>query len=131
MDTNVHKQAISNITGMPVGEREGIWVVRDGETWREITTDEAASVVVEYDRLQKVISVPQKLTPQQLHRGLYNDGLYDQAVTVVNGNFEHKLFFEKSLEFQRNHPLLIAIAKDGFGMSDEQIDQKFIEWGAL
>ena len=131
MDTNVHKQAISSVTGLQVGERDGIWVVKDADGWRTLLAAEEAAVPAEYDRLYREMTVPQKLTPQQFHRGLYNDGLYEQAVAAINTNFEHKLFFEKSLEFDRKHPLLIEIAKGSFGMTDDQIDAKFVAWSAL
>lgn len=131
MDTSVHKQAISNVTGLQVGEREGVWIVKDVEGWRALFAAEETAVTAEYARLKKELSVPQKLTPQQFHRGLYNDGLYDQAVAAINTNFEHKLFFEKSLEFDRKHPILNEIAKGAFGMTDDQIDAKFIAWSAL
>ena len=131
MDNGIYKAAIASVTGMQVGERDGVWVVKDTEGWRALFAAEETAVTAEYDRMQKEMSVPQKLTPQQFHRGLYNDGLYDQAVAAISSNFEYKLFFEKSLEFDRKHPLLNEIAKGAFGMTDDQIDAKFIAWSVL
>lgn len=131
MDNGIYKAAITSVTGLQVGERDGVWVVKDADGWRALFAAEETAVTAEYDRMQKEMSVPQKLTPQQFHRGLYKDGLYDQAVAAVNGNFEHKLFFEKSQEFDRKHPLLNEIARGAFGMTDDQIDAKFIAWSAL
>lgn len=131
MDNGIYKAAIVSVTGLQVGEQGGEWVVKDANGWRTLLEAEQTAVTAEYDRLAKEMSVPQKLTPQQFHRGLYNDGLYDQAVTAINANFEHKLFFEKSLEFDRKHPVLVAIAKGAFSMTDDQIDAKFIAWSML
>jgi len=81
--------------------------------------------------VEKSVDVPQVITPQQFHRGLNKAGLYEQAVAMASADFDTKIYFEKSLEFARNHPLLVAMAKDGFGLSDEQIDAMFVEWGKL
>lgn len=131
MESSVHKSAISNITGLSVGERDGAWVVRDGETWRELTAEESSAVSVEYDRLYRESLVPKSITPQQFHRGLNKAGLYEQALTMASADFDTKMYFEKSLEFERHHPLLVSMAKVGFGLSDEQIDTMFVEWSTL
>lgn len=88
--------------------------------------------VVEYRPNYTIgIRVPQTLTPQQFHRGLYQDGLYDTVLTLVTQNFDYKLYFDKALEFDRNHPLLVTMAKTGLNMSDADIDAKFIAWSVL
>ena len=72
------------------------------------------------------IEVPQVLSPKQFRLGLVRGGMYEQAKALTESNLEYEIYYEYSLEFERDHPMLNAMAKDGFNMSDEDIDNFFV-----
>lgn len=97
------------------------------ETNLNILTGE---VTVTTREIQESTLVPQTLTPRQFRLALLQVGLLDDVEAMTAQSREHQIYFEYSLDFERNHPLLVTMAS-AIGLSDTQIDDLFILGGAL
>jgi hypothetical protein len=63
------------------------------------------------------------LTPRQIRLGLLQAGITGDMVTeALQGNEEGLIEWQYATVFERDHPLIAALA-DGFGLSSEQIDE--------
>lgn len=130
MDTSVHKQAISNVTGLQVGEREGVWVVKDATGWRELLAGEADLVTAEYDRLMKEAAVPKSITKIQAMRAMKQAGIWEQFNTALAANQDAADEWALAISLERHNAFVESIAPS-LDMSDEQVDQLFIAGAAL
>ena len=103
---------IATIDGTEVidGKRVIKWSVRD-KTAEEIEAE-------------RKVSVPSQITPRQCRLQLLSLGLLDEVETMCNDNREMQIWFEYSLDFQRNHPMIEAMAAQ-LGLTDEQLDEMF------
>lgn len=75
--------------------------------------------------------VPDVITPRQCRIMLAQHGLLSQVEAAVASMDEAtRITWEYAIEFQRNDPLLLAVA-EGLGLSSEQLDAMFIAAAAL
>ena len=74
--------------------------------------------------------IPQTITPRQFRLQLLALGLLDEVEAMANTDKATQIWFEYSLDFQRNHEMLIASAT-ALGLSDESMDTFFIEASKL
>lgn len=76
-------------------------------------------------------AVPSVITPRQCRIMLAQHGLLSQVEAAVASMDEAtRITWEYAIEFQRNDPLLLAVA-EGLGLSSEQLDAMFIAAAAL
>jgi hypothetical protein len=131
MESSVRKTAISNVTGLAVGERSGVWVVKDGETWRELTLVESDTVVLEYDKLYKDSLVPKSITMRQARLALHSAGLLSAISTSITSMpMDVQIEWEYANEILRASPTIIALAT-ALNMSSTQVDELFINGAKL
>lgn len=129
MDTNVHKQAITKITGLQVGEREGVWVVKDTEGWRALTPEEVISS--ESEKLMLDNAVPKIITMRQARLALLKAGLLE-TITASIGSMPQDVAieWEYASDVMRDSPTITALAT-ALSLSKDQVDQLFIEGAKL
>ena len=131
MELSVRKMAISNITGLQVGERDGIWVVKDGEDWRSLTAQEELSVQPEYDRLYHDLMVPKVITMRQARLALNAAGLLGTITQSISSMpMEVQIEWEYTSEVLRDSPTIKTL-QIAMGLSDIQVDQIFIDGSKL
>lgn len=120
------------------GNDEIVYTFSDDETV-DIFTDKVVTTSCEildlnssncYIETIKDTFVTQTLTPRQFRLALLQEGLLDDVEAITAQNREHQIYFEYSLDFQRNHPLLIAMAS-AMGLTEAQIDDLFVLGGTL
>lgn len=70
------------------------------------------------------------ITPRQLRLQLLAAGLLDDVEALCSTNREMQIWFEYSLDFQRNHEMIIVMGAQ-LGMSDTDMDSFFIEASKL
>lgn len=70
------------------------------------------------------------ITPRQARLALLGVGLLDEVETLLAGNKAMQIWWEYSLDIQRNHEMIIAMATQ-LGMSEEDMDNFFIEASKL
>ena len=83
-----------------------------------------------YEELKRQASTPQSITPRQFRLQLLALGLLDEVEAMAATDKATQIWFEYSLDFQRNHEMLIASAT-ALGLSDEAMDNFFIEASKL
>lgn len=74
--------------------------------------------------------VPSQITPRQCRLQLLSLGLLDEVEASLATDKAMSIWFEYSLDFQRNHEMIIAMASQ-LGMSDVDMDNFFIEASKL
>ena len=72
-----------------------------------------------------VPEVPTQITPRQLRLQLLAISLLDEVETLCNADKAMSIWFEYSIDFQRNHDMLQAMATQ-LGMTDADMDNFFI-----
>lgn len=80
--------------------------------------------------IEEKIIVPQIITPRQFRLQLLSQNLLDEVEAIAAVDKATQIWFEYSLDFQRNHEMLLASA-GALGMSDADIDTFFIEASKL
>ena len=79
---------------------------------------------------ERKASVPTQITPRQLRLQLLSSLLLDEVETMCNTNREMQIWFEYSLDFQRSHPMIEAMAVQ-LGLTQDNMDNFFIEASKL
>lgn len=131
MDTNVHKQAITKITGLQVGEREGVWVVKDTEGWRALTPEEVISSDAESEKLMLDNAVPKIITMRQARLALLKAGLLETITASIWSMPQDVVIeWEYASDVMRDSPTITALAT-ALSLSKDQVDQLFIEGAKL
>lgn len=131
MDTSVHKQAISNVTGLQVGERNGAWVVKDVSGWRDLIAGEIDLAAAEYDRLIKEAAVPASITMRQARLVLNTAGLLSTVESSIASMPKAvQIEWEYASDVQRNSPTITTL-QDALGLSDAEVDQMFVDGAKL
>ena len=74
--------------------------------------------------------VPQTITPRQLRLQLLAIELLDEVEALCSADRAMSIWFEYSLDFQRTHPMIEAMAVQ-LGLTADQIDTMFIEANKL
>ena len=70
------------------------------------------------------------ITSRQLRLQLLSATLLDEVETMCSVNREMQIWFEYSLDFQRNHPMVEAMAVQ-LGLTQDDMDTFFIEASKL
>ena len=70
------------------------------------------------------------ITPRQLRLQLLSATLLDEVEALCITNREMQIWFEYSLDFQRNHPMVEAMAVQ-LGLTQDDLDTMFIEASKL
>lgn len=70
------------------------------------------------------------ITPRQARLALLGVGLLDEVETLLAGNKAMQIWWEYSLDIQRNHEMIIAMGTQ-LGMSESDMDNFFIEANKL
>lgn len=85
-----------------------------------------------FSKAEVVVQVPQTLTPRQIRMQLTNSGLRQQVEDMVANSNDYALkdWWEYSLDYKRDNPILIDIATQ-LGLTDEQLDDMFIQASKL
>ena len=76
------------------------------------------------------IEVPQTLTPRQLRLQLLSVGLLDDVEALCATDRAMSIWFEYSLDFQRSHEMIEAMAVQ-LGLTQDNMDNFFIEANKL
>lgn len=74
--------------------------------------------------------VPTQITPRQCRLQLLNLGFLDEVETMCSADRGMSIWFEYSLDFQRNHEMIINMGTK-LGLSDLDMDTFFIEANKL
>lgn len=99
----------------------------DGEYFIDYYINDKTAEEIEAERKAEV---PTQITPRQCRLQLLSLGLLDEVKTMCNANREMQIWFEYSLDFQRNHPMIEAMAVQ-LGLTQDNIDTMFIEASKL
>ena len=101
---------------------EGMPVDVDGTYFRTYSVvDMTESQIEAY--LKK--NTPSVITPRQLRLQLLTLGLLDEVEALCSADKAMSIWFEYSLDFQRNHEMLQAMATQ-LGLTDADMDNFFI-----
>ena len=76
------------------------------------------------------IEVPQTITPRQLRLQLLAISLLDEVETLCSADKAMSIWFKYSLDFQREHPMIEAMAVQ-LGLTQDDMDTFFIEASKL
>ena len=74
--------------------------------------------------------VPSQLTPRQLRLQLLAIELLDEVEALCSADRDMSIWFEYSLDFQRTHPMIEAMAVQ-LGLTQDDMDTFFIEASKL
>jgi len=77
-----------------------------------------------------IIEVPKILTPRQARLALLAVGLLDEVDTLLAGNKAMQIWWEYSLDIQRNHEHIVTMG-GALGLTETQLDDLFIEGAKL
>lgn len=91
---------------------------------------ENQTLIDDYLKAQFKKTVPTQITPRQLRLQLLAIELLDEVEALCGTDRAMQIWFEYSLDFQRNDNMIISTAKQ-LGLTDEQIDNFFIEASKL
>ena len=70
------------------------------------------------------------ITPRQARLALHRAGLLDEVATVLAVDKEMEIWWEYSLDIQRNHEMVISLGKQ-LGLTEAQLDQLFVDGSKL
>lgn len=131
MDNGIYKAAIASVTGLLVGERDGVWVVKDATGWRTLLAAEQTAITAEYDRMYKDFIVPKSITMRQARLVLNSAGLLTTVQQSIGAMpTEVQIEWEYANVVVRNSPI-ISTLQTALGLTDAQVDQMFIDGAAL
>lgn len=74
--------------------------------------------------------MPTMLTPRQVRLALLAVDLLDDAELLVTNDRALQVWWEYSLDIQRDHPMITTLAVQ-LDLNDEQLDNLFIEGAKL
>ena len=70
------------------------------------------------------------ITPRQARLALHRAGLLDEVATMLAADKEMEIWWEYSLDIQRNHEMVIALGTQ-LGLTEAQLDQLFVDGSKL
>lgn len=70
------------------------------------------------------------ITPRQARLALHKAGLLDEVATALAVDKEMEIWWEYSLDIQRNHEMVIALGTQ-LGLTEAQLDQLFVDGSKL
>jgi len=115
------------------GNRVIKWAVRD--MFSDYVNDEGVTVTkaeqeAEYLEAQRKALVPTMLTPRQARLALLAVGLLDEVETLLANDKAMQIWWEYSLDIQRNHEHIVAMG-GALGLTETQLDDLFIDGAKL
>lgn len=110
------------------GNRVIKWSVKD--MFEDTPEKTKAEQEAEYLEAKRKALVPTQITPRQLRLQLLTVGLLDDVEALCATDRAMSIWFEYSLDFQRNHEMIIAMGTQ-LGMSESDMDNFFIEANKL
>ena len=129
MNNALRKTAIGKVTGLQVGFTDQFVVMENG-AWRALSAAENTAVDTEYDLLYKDSLVPKVITPRQARLALLQATLLDDVELLLANDKAMQIWWEYSLDIQRNHPHITAMTA-AMGMTETQMDELFVLAGSL
>ena len=114
-------------TSLQVGVQDGTEIDSKGN--RVVKWSVRDKTVEELDITYKA-TVPKQITPRQLRLQLLSEGLLDDVEMLCFADKAMSIWFEYSLDFQRNHPMIEAMAIQ-LGLTQDDMDTFFIEASKL
>ena len=70
------------------------------------------------------------ITPRQARLALHRAGLLDEVATALAADKEMEIWWEYSLDIQRNHEMVIVLGAQ-LGLTEVQLDQLFVDGSKL
>ena len=70
------------------------------------------------------------ITPRQARLALHRAGLLDEVAAMLAADKEMEIWWEYSLDIQRNHEMVIALGTQ-LGLTEAQLDQLFVDGSKL
>ena len=70
------------------------------------------------------------ITPRQARLALHRAGLLDEVANMLAADKEMEIWWEYSLDIQRNHEMVIALGTQ-LGLTEAQLDQLFVDGSKL
>lgn len=70
------------------------------------------------------------ITPRQARLALHRAGLLDEVATMLAADKEMEIWWEYSLDIQRDHEMVIALGTQ-LGLTEAQLDQLFVDGSKL
>ena len=70
------------------------------------------------------------ITPRQARLALHRAGLLDEVASMLAVDKEMEIWWEYSLDIQRNHEMVIALGTQ-LGLTEAQLDQLFVDGSKL
>ena len=70
------------------------------------------------------------ITPRQARLALHKAGLLDEVTTMLAADKEMEIWWEYSLDIQRDHEMVITLGTQ-LGLTEAQLDQLFIDGSKL
>ena len=91
---------------------------------------EGAITEAEALALEAIPKVPESVTPRQARLALLQATLLDEVEALLANDKAMQIWWEYSLDIQRNHEHIVAMAT-AMGMTEVQMDELFILAGTL
>ena len=110
------------------GNRVIKWGVKD--MFEDTPEKTKAELEAEYLEAKRKALVPSQLTPRQLRLQLLAIELLDEVEALCSANRAMSIWFEYSLDFQRSHPMIEAMAEQ-LGLTQDDMDTFFIDASKL
>ena len=70
------------------------------------------------------------ITPRQARLALHRAGLLDEVAAMLAVDKEMEIWWEYSLDIQRNHEMVVALGTQ-LGLTEAQLDQLFVDGSKL
>ena len=70
------------------------------------------------------------ITPRQARLALHRAGRLDEVAAMLAADKEMEIWWEYSLDIQRNHEMVIALGAQ-LGLTEAQLDQRFVDGSKL
>ena len=70
------------------------------------------------------------ITPRQARLALHRAGRLDEVAAMLAADKEMEIWWEYSLDIQRNHEMVIALGTQ-LGLTEAQLDQRFVDGSKL
>ena len=98
---------------------------------RWTVTDKSAEVIAAEAEAKRIAAIPASVSRRQIKQGLTRAGLRASVeVAVAAGDQDLIDWYAESLEFERNHPAVIAMGV-GLGVTERQLDDLWTLAGSL
>ena len=90
-----------------------------------ITVDQHTENAISEAEALLIVEIPQTLSPRQARLALEEVALLDEVEAMLVGNKKMQIWWEYSLDIQRNHEHIITMGT-ALGLTSKQLDDLFI-----